>query len=64
MNTAEIKAPEIKRTDVEKALDGDKLDILNSGIIRIPVCGAEEATANLNKGREYYGDSLNYPCNA
>lgn len=43
--------------------DGDHMDIRRAGFIRVPVCNAEEAKANLLKGRKLYGDSLNYPCN-
>jgi hypothetical protein len=41
----------------------NKMDIRKPGLIRIPVCDAEEAKANLAKGRDSYGDSANYPCN-
>ncbi|KAK6822971.1 hypothetical protein PG987_014516 [Apiospora arundinis] len=36
----------------------------DTNFIRIPVCGPEEAKKNLDKGRESYGDSLNFPCDA
>lgn len=49
--------------DVAKEYSQPRLDVRRAGIIRIPVCSAEEATANLGKGRQYYGKSPNYPCN-
>ncbi|KFY45487.1 hypothetical protein V494_00922 [Pseudogymnoascus sp. VKM F-4513 (FW-928)] len=44
--------------------NGKNMDIRRAGFIRIPVCSAEEAKANLAKGRAVYGTSRNYPCNA
>jgi hypothetical protein len=60
----DIKAPDVSDTDIAKEYEGSNLNIRKAGLIRIPICGPEEATANLNKGRHYYGDSLNFPCNA
>ncbi|KAJ0357884.1 hypothetical protein COL154_009725 [Colletotrichum chrysophilum] len=60
---ATVGAPDIKDKSVADEYKGSRMDIRRGGLIRIPVCSAEEATANLNKGRQYYGDSPNYPCN-
>jgi hypothetical protein len=60
---AAIGAPDASDITIDKAYTADRLDVRIGGLIRIPVCSAEEATANLNKGRDYYGDSPNYPCN-
>ncbi|KFY31495.1 hypothetical protein V493_01055 [Pseudogymnoascus sp. VKM F-4281 (FW-2241)] len=53
--------------NVVKEYDRVNIDIREPGLIRIPVCGAEEAKANLALGRKYYGESTNYstnyPCN-
>ncbi|KAL0943239.1 Killer toxin subunits alpha/beta 5 [Colletotrichum truncatum] len=40
-----------------------ELDVRTPGYVLIPVCGPEEARANLAKGRQRYGNSNNYPCN-
>ncbi|KAH9231439.1 glycoside hydrolase family 18 protein [Colletotrichum gloeosporioides 23] len=60
---ATVGAPDFKDKSVADEYKGSRMDIRRGGLIRIPVCSAEEATANLNKGRQYYGDSPNYPCN-
>ncbi|KAI8266412.1 hypothetical protein K4K58_010009 [Colletotrichum sp. SAR11_239] len=60
---ATVGAPDIKDKSVADEYKGSRMDVRRGGLIRIPVCSAEEATANLNKGRQYYGDSPNYPCN-
>lgn len=60
---ATIVAPDMTDTTVAEEYGGDHMDVRTGGLIRIPVCGVEEAEANLNKGRERYGDSPNYPCN-
>jgi hypothetical protein len=61
---ATINAPDPSNKSITEEYEGDRLDIQRGGLIRIPICGPEEATANLKKGRKYYGDSLNFPCNA
>ena len=48
---------------VAESVEGDRLNIRKGGLIRIPVCGAGEATANLNRGYKYRKDWVNYPCN-
>ncbi|KAF4927131.1 Killer toxin subunits alpha/beta [Colletotrichum viniferum] len=58
-----VGAPDIKDKSIADEYTGSRMDIRRGGLVRIPVCSAEEATANLNKGRQYYGDSPNYPCN-
>lgn len=60
---ATVGTPDASDRKVAEEYEGDRLDIRRGGLIRIPVCSAEEAKANLNKGREAYGDSPNYPCN-
>ncbi|KAI8163643.1 Killer toxin subunits alpha/beta [Colletotrichum sp. SAR 10_70] len=60
---ATVGAPDIKDKSIADEYKGSRMDVRRGGLIRIPVCSAEEATANLNKGRQYYGDSPNYPCN-
>ncbi|KAL0938067.1 chitinase [Colletotrichum truncatum] len=55
--------PDASDKSVMGEYEGSRLDIRRGGLIRIPVCSAEEATKNLNKGRKAYGDSPNYPCN-
>lgn len=49
---------------LDDALSGDQMDIRRANLIRIPVCGPEEAKKNLEKGRKSYGDSPNFPCDA
>ncbi|KAK6850286.1 glycoside hydrolase family 18 protein [Apiospora arundinis] len=49
---------------LDNALSDGMIDIRKANFIRIPVCGPEEAEKNLEKGRESYGDSLNFPCDA
>lgn len=61
---ATINAPDASGKVIAEEYESEKLNIERGGLIRIPICGPEETKANLNKGREYYGDSLNYPCNA
>lgn len=61
---ASRNVPDATNKTITEEYDSDKLNIKRAGLIRIPICSPEEATANLNKGRKYYGDSLNYPCNA
>ncbi|MBE3044376.1 hypothetical protein IMZ48_17775, partial [Candidatus Bathyarchaeota archaeon] len=55
--------PDASDTSVAKEYEGDRLDIRRAGIIRIPVCGAEEAKSNLARGRDRHDDWPNYPCN-
>ncbi|KFY72524.1 hypothetical protein V499_07337 [Pseudogymnoascus sp. VKM F-103] len=61
---ASRNVPDATNKTITEEYASDKLNIKRAGLIRIPICSPEEATANLNKGRKYYGDSLNYPCNA
>lgn len=58
-----VGTPDMSDKGISEEYEGSRLDIRRGGLVRIPVCSAEEATANLNKGRKYYGDSPNYPCN-
>ncbi|KAL0940177.1 chitinase [Colletotrichum truncatum] len=49
--------------DIQRLQNVASQDIRLGGFQHIPVCGPEEAKANLLKGRKAYGDSPNYPCN-
>ena len=60
---ATINPPNHLDKSVAEELEGDRMDIQRAGLIRIPVCSAEEATANLNRGLAYSDNWSNYPCN-
>ncbi|MBE3043100.1 hypothetical protein IMZ48_11120 [Candidatus Bathyarchaeota archaeon] len=55
--------PDSKDKSVAEEIEGDRLDIRRAGLIRIPVCSAEEAKTNLNRGLAYHDNWANYPCN-
>lgn len=61
---ATIGTPDASDKTVAEEYEGERLDVRRGGLIRIPVCSGEEVKANLKKGRRYYGNSTNYPCNA
>lgn len=48
--------------DKTVGLRKDQTDIHRANLIRIPVCGPEEAKKNFEKGRKSYADSPNFPC--
>ncbi|RYO82926.1 hypothetical protein DL766_006995 [Monosporascus sp. MC13-8B] len=50
-------------TDIRRFRNVAGRDIRLGGFQHIPICGPEEARANLLKGHKAYGDSPNYPCN-
>lgn len=58
-----IGVPNTLDKTVATQYEGPNVDIRIGGLIRIPVCGAEEAEKNLGKGRDTYSAWPNYPCN-
>lgn len=52
------------KIDVTTEFLGDLSDQRLAGFIHIPICSAEEATANLARGRASKDKWYNYPCNA
>ncbi|KAJ0164046.1 Killer toxin subunits alpha/beta [Colletotrichum tanaceti] len=49
--------------DIRRLQNVASQDTRLGGFQHIPICGPEEARANLLKGRKAYGNSPNYPCN-